>query len=217
MLPDRSDTTTNRLRAVRTALGLTQEQMAEALGLGVSAYKMRESRGRAKDVRHLPLELVERAAAAAASLGKHVGDIYALAGYDVRTGIAPQGLADHGALRYRPEPESPLAASVRAWTEAGINREPWLMRDRGLVLAGILPGDIAIVDLSRQPFRADDVVLASLDGNHGWPRSLLRLYRPPYLIALTQDESLLTPILLDDTHAVLRGRVVAMVREVNRL
>mgnify|MGYP000870927482 CR=1 FL=1 len=86
------------------------------------------------------------------------------------------------------------------------------MRDRGLTLGGILPGDIAIVDLG-QPPPAGDLGLASITERSGWSRSVIRLHPPPYLVAMTQEPSLLTPTLIDYDSVVLRGRVIAVIRD----
>lgn len=202
-----------RLRAIRRLLQISQSTAAEALGLNESAYKMRESSSRAKAVPALDMAVAERLARIAAERGQDVGPVYALAGYDPRGPIAPKGLSDYGCVRYLPPERSPLQAAIAAWQAAGQNREPWVMRDAGLFLAGVLPGDVAIVDLGRPP-AAGAIVLASIDGAHGWHRSVLRLYRPPYLVAQTADASLLTPVLIDEATVIVRGPVIAVLREI---
>lgn len=211
----REKTTAERLRDIRTSLGFNiAADMARALGVEPSTYRQWEAPQRAKMARHLDSDLVEKIAQIATARGKDVGQVYALAGYDARGPITPRGLADHGAVRYVPPERSPLLAAIAAWQAAGPNREPWVMRDAGLQLAGILPGDVAIIDLSAsRPLAAGALVLASVDGAHGWHRSVLRLYRPPYLVANTSDESLLTPVLIDEAKVIIRGPIIAVLRD----
>lgn len=209
----RQPTTAERLRAIRDRLGIENAaDLARAIGVEPATYRQWENPKRAKSRPSLDLDLVEQLAALAVNRGLDVAPVYALAGYDVRGPVGPRGLADYGAVRYLPPERSPLQAAIAAWQAAGQNREPWVMRDAGLFLAGVLPGDVAIVDLGRPP-PAGAIVLASIDGAHGWHRSVLRLYRPPYLVAQTADASLLTPVLIDEATVIVRGPVIAVLRE----
>lgn len=208
-------TTAERLEAIRVWLGFKYKaQLARVLGVQEPTYRQWENPRRAKTSHHLESDLVEKLARVARMRGLDPGPLYAMAGHDVRAAYLPQGMADSGAARFIPAGGTPLERAILAFVSARPNREPWVMRDHGLALVGVMAGDVAIVDLSRRDLIADQIVLASITEQHsGWSRSVLRLFRPPYLVAMTHDQGLLTPILIDHDSVVLRGWVIAVIRD----
>lgn len=82
---------------------------------------------------------------------------------------------------------------------------------RALELAGLLPGDLILLDMSAQP-RSGDAVAANLYG-HGGAVTALRIYEPPYLVTRTMhDDAHAKPLLVDDDRARIMATMIACLR-----
>lgn len=90
--------------------------------------------------------------------------------------------------------------------------DPWTLRSRALEVAGYLPGDVLLVDLSAEP-KPGDVVCAQV---YDWARStaqtVFRLWEPPYLQVATLDPTLRKIFVVDNSNVVIKGVVVSSIR-----
>lgn len=114
--------------------------------------------------------------------------------------------------------ESELVAlvgeQVPTQLRAGFDQGVWRMTTRALEMAGVLPGDVMLVDM-RETARGGDVVCAQVyDFQRGTAETKLRLFEPPYLLTATMDPGLRdAPIYVDGERAVIMGVVTRMLRE----
>lgn len=98
-----------------------------------------------------------------------------------------------------------LWAAVKAAIAGRPHMAPWTLRSRALDHAGFRPGDVLLVDLNGQA-RAGDVVCAQIyDWQTGSAETVFRVFEPPFLVALSSDETFLKPRLLDDESVSIRG------------
>lgn len=92
---------------------------------------------------------------------------------------------------------------------------PYLVKNRALETAGVLPGDIAVIDQNETP-RRGDVVMANIDHSRipGQPRgeTVLRVYEQPFLVAATFDPTSLRPLSLHDEHIAIMGVMIGLFR-----
>lgn len=94
----------------------------------------------------------------------------------------------------------------------------WQVNTRSLELAGVLPGDIILVDSNVAPKipregEPRDVVVAQILGA-GTAETVLRLYDPPYLLTDTADpHSKRKPELVDNVRVSIWGVQVKLFRE----
>lgn len=89
------------------------------------------------------------------------------------------------------------------------NQSRWRITSRVLELAGFLPGDDVIVDMSVQP-RSGDVVCAQVrDLESGSAKTRLRLYEPPFLTTRTMDPTANErPLYVDNERVYIMGTVI---------
>lgn len=85
---------------------------------------------------------------------------------------------------------------------------------RALDLAGYVPGDQILIDMSVLA-RADDVVIAQVyNFQNGGAETVIRLYDPPYLVTETTDlQARAKPLLVDDERVKIMGTVVCTLRQ----
>jgi transcriptional regulator with XRE-family HTH domain len=92
------------------------------------------------------------------------------------------------------------------------NADAWCLRSRALENLGYRPGDTLIVELGITP-RAGDVVCAQVyDWSKGGAETVFRSFQPPYLVAQSNDERLLRPLLVDDHAVIIKGVVTTQFR-----
>lgn len=91
--------------------------------------------------------------------------------------------------------------------------DPWLLRSRALENLGYRPGDMLLVDLNLKPQPGDVVLAQVFDWQKGGAETVFRSFQPPYLVAQTNDERLLRPMLVDDNAVVIKGVVVLSYRQ----
>lgn len=145
-----------------------------------------------------------------------------------RYNIAPPNLSLPGSQRaplrgfsedavpYSHDNGSPLDAAVKALVAGKPNADPWLIRSRSLELAGYLPGDVVIIDLSARPVPGDAVCAQTeVDLVKGTATTVMRIYERPgsstILVAASLDPNLRAPIAVDDRVSIM-GVIVGMVR-----
>ena len=89
----------------------------------------------------------------------------------------------------------------------------WQVNTRTLARAGYMPGDLLLVDLSITP-QEDDIVVAQIyDVKRGTAKTVLRVFKPPYLVSRALDDREEGDVLvLDPASISVKGVAVAMIR-----
>lgn len=94
----------------------------------------------------------------------------------------------------------------------------WAVHTRALELAGVLPGDVILVDSNvapRQPQEGEarDIVVAQVL-TAGAAETVIRIYDPPYLLTETADPAARRkPLLVDNVRVSIWGVQVKLFRE----
>jgi transcriptional regulator with XRE-family HTH domain len=113
---------------------------------------------------------------------------------------AAAGLAPH---------VSAALAELRRGRQAA---DVWIMQGRALEHAGVLPGDLLVVDLGITA-ESGDLVCAQ---HYRWARAqadtIFRIYDTPYLLAASSDASLRKPLVVDNERVIIKGVVLAVMR-----
>lgn len=108
--------------------------------------------------------------------------------------------------------DSNIDRAVRELIRGRSGRDPWVNRSHALELAGILPGDILIVDMNLQP-RPKDVVCAQIYSRGGVSaETVFRIYEPPYLVTQSLRYGTQKPVPVDGNDVVILGVVDGMLR-----
>lgn len=182
--------------------------VAQQVDSAGSTYAYYESPRFKKDV--IPVSMARRLAELWAPRGVDSGQVMALAGMTSGEQLTRSaGLAQPEAVPYQAEPGD--AAIIQALAPDARRADLWEMRSRALNLAGILPGDIMIVDLAPFIAAADDIVCAQRYRPGGEAETVFRIFDPPYLVAVSNDTDFRKPLLIDD-HVSIMGRVLASFR-----
>lgn len=121
-------------------------------------------------------------------------------------------LRENDAEPYRAAPHDPMAAMIDAHISGRNATDPWVMKSHCLELAGLIPGDIMIVDLNRKPVSGDVVCAQVYQWAAGTAETVFRLYEPPYLIAATLDQAQRRPLIVDSDRVIIKGVVVSSLR-----
>lgn len=132
--------------------------------------------------------------------------------YEHSTSGKARGLAEMESSRYDAEPVTDLNEAVRAMKMGRNGVDPWVLRSRCLETAGYLPGDVLMVDLNSRP-ELGDVVCAQVYDRTGKAETVFRLFEDPFLVAATFDASLIKPLLIDNDRVLVRGVVIASLRQ----
>lgn len=144
-----------------------------------------------------------------------VGDVAGLRPFEYPT--RPGGMAEAEAEPYRAGEavnalEANLDRAVRELTQGRNGRDPWLIKGFALENAGVLPGDIAIVDLNRQPQPKDIVCAQIYQWSHMKAETVFRIYEPPFLLTASQRLGSSPPLTVDGQNIVVRGVVDYVLR-----
>jgi hypothetical protein len=108
--------------------------------------------------------------------------------------------------------DSNVDRAVRELTRGRNGRDPWVIQSHALELAGLLPGDIVIVDLNLQP-KPKDVVCAQLyDWSGTKAETVFRIYEPPYLLTNSLRFGTQKPVPVDGREVVIKGVVDGLFR-----
>jgi hypothetical protein len=149
--------------------------------------------------------------------GRTMAAVAAVAGLNVMEFPARmRGLAENDAAPFQYDDRNDAAdninRAVRELVKGRNGRDPWLMRSYALELAGILPGDIMIVDLNRQA-RPRDIVCAQIyDWSGMKSETVFRIYEPPYLVTHSMRAGIDKPIAVDNSSVLIKGVVDAVLR-----
>jgi lambda repressor-like predicted transcriptional regulator len=126
-----------------------------------------------------------------------------------------RGMAEPEALAYvepsRLDPGDNVGRAVRELVAGRNGRDAWVAQNHALDLAGILPGDIVIVDLNLQP-KARDIVCAQIyDWSGTRTETVFRVFDAPFLLTRSTriDDK---PLTVDGTTVVIKGVVTAVLR-----
>lgn len=122
------------------------------------------------------------------------------------------GLSDGDGEAYSATPRSKIARAIDALIDNEPAVDPWLIKSHALEDAGLMPGDIAIVNLNEIPQPNDIVCAQSYRWSEGKTETLFRIFEPPYIIAASRDLDLRRPLLIDNDRVVIKGVVTAVLR-----
>ncbi|WP_156899382.1 hypothetical protein [Pleomorphomonas koreensis] len=129
------------------------------------------------------------------------------------------GFTEAEAAPYQPpENANALDSSARAIRElcSGRNgRDPWTMKSAVLDMAGILPGDIMIVDMNKRPKSGDLVCAQVYDWRSQTAETIMRMYDPPFLVSQSHTMPSAKPLMVDDETVVIKGVIDAVLRHRN--
>lgn len=115
------------------------------------------------------------------------------------------GFHEPGIARY----DGPLVSSDEL---DHADQSHWEVKDRTLELAGFIPGDIITVDRRVVPGAGDIVIVQLIDLMRGAAETVLRRYRPPYVVTATADPQLEDlPRLVDNNTVAISGTVIRRV------
>lgn len=135
-----------------------------------------------------------------------------LRAFDHSVHAKPRGLAEAESARYEAEPLAVVHGAVKAIKGERNGIDPWVLKSRCLEAAGYLPGDVLLVDLNARP-EPGDVVCAQVYDRNGRAETVFRIFEDPFLVAATLDRTVIKPWLIDNDRVVVRGVVIASVRE----
>lgn len=126
------------------------------------------------------------------------------------------GFSEAEAEPYRePEVLNAIDGSARAIRELCMGRngrDPWTIRTAVLDLAGILPGDVVIVDLAKQAKSGDLVCAQVYDWRADRAETIMRMYDPPFLVSQSHTLPSTKPLMVDDDAVVIKGVIDAVIR-----
>ena len=126
----------------------------------------------------------------------------------VDTLSTPRGFAED-AVPFDAESADPAtSAAIRALIGSREQADSRTICSRALEGLGYLPGDIVIVDLRRNPVPGDVVCAQVSELDRSEPETVMRIYRPPVLVAATFDEQLQRLLWVDDPRVKIEGVVL---------
>jgi transcriptional regulator with XRE-family HTH domain len=95
---------------------------------------------------------------------------------------------------------------------AAPNQGRWRITTRALELAGYLPGDLVLMDMTVAP-RRGDIVCAQVYDLKGGAETKIRVYQPPFLVTQTMDPRAEDqPLYVDNERVVVVGTVIRSLR-----
>jgi hypothetical protein len=115
------------------------------------------------------------------------------------------------AVRYElTEETKPSRALLLTLMEGRPNASAWLIKTDALLLAGVRPGDLAVIDMAVPP-RDGDVVIAQIEQGTG-ARTVFRIFKAPNLIGATFDPTAIRPEPVDGERVRIAGVMTELVR-----
>lgn len=130
-----------------------------------------------------------------------------------------RGMAEAEAEPYvheaRPDAADNVERAVRELCRGRNGRDPWVMRSYALEMAGILPGDVMILDMNLAPQPRDVVCAQIYDWSGMKAETIFRLYQPPFLLTHSMRAGPDKPITVDNQSVVIKGVVGAVLRARN--
>lgn len=127
-----------------------------------------------------------------------------------------RGLAEADASPFRFEDPNDAAdnlnRAVRELVKGRNGRDAWVMKSYALELAGVMPGDILIVDLNLTP-RPRDIVCAQIyDWSGMKSETVFRIYEAPYLLTHSMRANVEKPVAVDNSTVIIKGVVDVVLR-----
>lgn len=149
--------------------------------------------------------------------GRTMAAVAAVAGLNVMEFPARmRGLAEADATPFtyddRNDAADNLNRAVRELVRGRNGRDPWVMRSYALEMAGVLPGDIMILDMNRQAKPRDIVCAQIYDWSGSKSETVFRLFDPPYLMTHSIRTGIEKPVAVDNATVIIKGVVVAVLR-----
>ncbi len=202
----------NHIKQLRTSRGLSQQGLADLVGTSNQQISLLEA-GDRQLTQHWMERISKALECRPSDLMVDDGDD----GNDARD--APPfrggGLSMPEIERFEVDDDERQAvdAIVAALHPGHSSSDLWTVKGRALEVAGYLPGDTVIVDLSRVDAKTGDVVCAQIYDweNPDKTRTVLRIFEPPYLVSFSADPKFHKPELVDN-HIAVKGIVVASFR-----
>lgn len=182
---------TEWLRQAVQHSGLAPTTFAKACGLTATTV-----------TRRLKAGAVPEQALNAATIAK----ISAFTGLPGPDGAMPPGMAEPDAVPYvaGEEAQDRETAAVKALVGGREGVDAWVIRTRAVESAGLVPGDIALIDLTAAP-KAGEIVVAQIYDRTGSAQTVFRVYDPPYLTAASSDPAFRKPFTVDNNLVVILG------------
>lgn len=127
-----------------------------------------------------------------------------------------RGLAEADAIPFsyddRNDAADNLNRAVRELVKGRNGRDAWVMKSYALELAGVMPGDVMIVDMNVTP-RARDIVCAQIyDWSGMKSETVFRLYEAPYLLTHSLRANVERPVAVDNATVIIKGVVDVVLR-----
>lgn len=105
-----------------------------------------------------------------------------------------------------------LNRAVRELVKGRNGRDAWVMKSFALELAGVMPGDVMIVDQNLTP-RPRDIVCAQIYDWSGMnSETVFRLYEAPYLLTHSMRGNVEKPVAVDNSSVIIKGVVDTVLR-----
>lgn len=141
---------------------------------------------------------------------ERVGGITA---FETEAPAAPRGFSESEAMPFNPAGD-PLAGAVSAIRAGRNGVDAWVMKSRALEHAGVMPGDVLVVDLNGLPRDGDLVCAQVYNFQRGTAETVLRRFQPPYLLVRSTDPRIdPKPLYVDGERVVIVGVVIRSMRE----
>lgn len=94
------------------------------------------------------------------------------------------------------------------------NLQHWEIKNLSLQLAGFLPGDRIVADASLLPHvKAGDIVIAQIPNRQGGARTVIRRYKPPYILTAGTDPDRQEITTVDGEQAYLMAVFIRLIRQ----
>ncbi len=94
------------------------------------------------------------------------------------------------------------------------NQSWWRIRDRALELAGFLPGDQALLDMSVQPRAGDGVIAQIYNIEAGTAETVARIYAFPALVTRSADPAFADKAdMIDNVRVRVMGTIIKLIRD----
>lgn len=194
--------TANRVKEFRIAAGLTQEKLADEVGIS-HTHVQRVETGK----RGLSIPLAERFARV---FGKTPQEVLGMS-------IGPTNAAGRlalGGFREDAEPYSEAPGErLRLQPRKGENIDPWRIKSDAVSRAGIKAGQVRFVDISIEAVenvRPLQCVIAQIYGSgpEGRTLTVVRQFVPPCLLITNSDTVQEMPLDIDKGEAYIKGVIL---------
>lgn len=130
------------------------------------------------------------------------------------TGEPPPGMPAAEAEPFRvDQADEAMRNAIAALISTRTGMEAWVVQNNALELAGVLKGDVLIVDTRSPPASGDIVRVELRPGKQAAAETAFRLWQPPYLMPATIDRRRSKPLLVDHETVQITGRMQYLFRK----